>query len=217
MSRALGDIAKVAPAVIRTMDFDQHDKIVSQALSISKITRNRNLKKSWSNFKAFKSGSSKNPASLFTIDNNQIFGALVDKDHGTEHYKEWITNASSGQTIVGALSAFRDVTNSQSAAKIIGSRNFTQATAQKLLAMRDMSELLLIDSLMQQNDRTSGGNIDDSTEVIYRDGTEYKTDKTAKNVPAGAPQFTVKRLHLVDNDCGLIERPGRVRQARISG
>ena len=35
VSRALGDIAQVAPAAIRTMDFDQHDKIVKEALSIS--------------------------------------------------------------------------------------------------------------------------------------------------------------------------------------
>ena len=76
--------------------------------------------------------------------------------------------------------------------------------------MRDMSEMLLIDSLMQQNDRTSGGNIHASTEVIYRDGSEFRTDKTGKNVPPGLPQVTVKRLHLVDNDCGLIEGPGSI-------
>jgi hypothetical protein len=208
VSRALGDIAQVAPAVIRTMDFDQHDKVVKEALSIGKITRNRSLSKSWSNFNAFKSGSSKNPASLFTIDNTQIFGALVAKDHGTATYKEWVTSAGSGQTNISAVSAYGKVTNAQSAAKIIGSRTFTQSAAQTLLAMRDMSEMLLIDTLMQQNDRTSGGNIAASTEVVYLDGTNYKTDKTAKNVPPGAPQFTVKRLHLVDNDCGLIEGPG---------
>jgi hypothetical protein len=73
-----------------------------------------------------------------------------------------------------------------------------------------MSEMLLIDTLMQQNDRTSGGNIDASTEVIYRDGAKFRTDKTGKNVPSGLPQFTVKRLHLVDNDCGLIEGPGAI-------
>jgi hypothetical protein len=210
VSRALGDIAQIAPAVIRTMDFDQHGKVVDQALSIVKVTRNGALRKSWSNFTAFKSGSSKSPASLFTIDNSQIFGALISKDHGTTPYKEWITDAGSSQTNIGAVSAFRDVTNPQSAAKIIGSQSFTQFTAQSLLAMRDMSEMLLIDTLMQQNDRTSGGNIVASTEVIYQDGSEFKTDKTAKNVPTGLPQFTVKRLHLVDNDCGLIEGPGGI-------
>jgi hypothetical protein len=74
--------------------------------------------------------------------------------------------------------------------------------------MQDMSEMLLIDTLMQQNDRTSGGNIQASIEVIYRDGSEYKTAKSGKNVPPSQPQFTVKRLHLVDNDCGLIEGRG---------
>jgi hypothetical protein len=77
-----------------------------------------------------------------------------------------------------------------------------------LFAMRDMGEMLLIDTLMQQNDRTSGGNIDASTEVVYQDGSEFKTDKSGKNLSPGLPQFTVKRLHLVDNDCGLIEGPG---------
>jgi hypothetical protein len=210
VSRALGDIAQVAPAVIRTMDFDQHDKVVRQALSISKVARNRNLRKSWSNFTGYRSGSSKNPASLFTVDNTQIFGALIAKDHNTAPYREWVTSSGSGQTNIGAVSAYRDVTNSQPAAKIIGTRNFTQAAAQRLLAMRDMSEMLLIDTLMQQNDRTSGGNIDFSTEVVYQDGSDYKTGKSGKTVPTGMPQFTVKRLHLVDNDCGLIEGPRKV-------
>jgi hypothetical protein len=210
VSRALGDIAQVAPAVIRTIDFGQHDKIVRQALSISKVTRNHSLRKSWRNFAAYRSGSSRNPASLFTVDNSQIFGALIAKDHNTAHYREWVTSSRSGQTVISALSAYRDVTNSRPAAKIIGSRNFTQATAQRLLAMRDMSEMLLIDTLMQQNDRTSGGNIDFSAKVVYRDGSDYKTAKSAKTVPAGMPQFTVKRLHLVDNDCGLIEGPGKI-------
>jgi hypothetical protein len=208
VSRALGDIARIPPAVIRTMDFDQHGKIVNQALSMAKVTRNRALTKSWSNFTAYKSGSSKNPSSLFTIDNSQIFGALISKDHGTTPYKEWITDARSGQTNISAVSAYRDVTNPQSAAKIVGSRSFTQSAAQSLIAMRDMSEMILIDTLMQQNDRFSGGNIDASTEVIYRDGSEFKTDKSGKDVPPGLPQFTVKRLHLVDNDCGLIAGPG---------
>ena len=210
VSRALGDIAQVAPAVIRTMDFDQHDKIVRQALSISKIARNRSLRKSWSNFTGYRSGSSRNPASLFTIDNIQVFGALVAKDHDTAPYREWVTSSGSGQTNIGAVSAYRDVTNTQPAAKIIGSRNFTQATAQRLLAMRDMSEMLLIDTLMQQNDRTSGGNIAFSTEVVYLDGGNFKTGKSDKKVPPGAPHFAVKRLHLVDNDCGLIEGPGKI-------
>jgi len=208
VSRALGDIAQIAPAVIRTMDFDQHGKIVNQALSIAIVARNRALKKSWTNFTAYKSGSGTNPESLFTVDNTQIFGALIAKDHGTTPYKEWITDTGSSQTNVGAVSSYKDVANPQPAAKIIGSRSFNQATAQRLLAMRDMTEMLLIDSLMQQNDRTSGGNIDASTEVVYQDGSEFRTDKTGKNVPPGQPQFSVKRLHLVDNDCGLIEGPG---------
>jgi hypothetical protein len=208
VSRVLGDITQIAPAVIRTMDFDQHGKVVSQALSMTKVNLNRALKKSWSNFTAYNSGSSSNPESLFTIDNSQIFGALIAKEHGTTPYQEWITDKSSGQTNINALSAFRDVTNPQSATNIIGSRSFTQSTAQHLLAMQDMSEMLLIDTLMQQNDRTSGGNIQASIEVIYRDGSEYKTAKSGKNVPPSQPQFTVKRLHLVDNDCGLIEGRG---------
>lgn len=217
VSRALGDIARIAPAVIRTMDFDQHGRVVNQALSMTKVNLNRALKKSWSNFTAYNSGSSSNPESLFTIDNSEIFGAFISKDHGTAPYQEWITDTSSGQTNVNSLSAFRNVTNPQSVANIIGSRSFTQATAQSLLAMRDMSEMLLIDTLMQQNDRTSGGNIQASIEVIYRDGTEYKTDKTGQNVPPNLPQFSVKRLHLVDNDCGLIEGPGSfVKQGYLS-
>ncbi len=217
VSRALGDITQIAPAVIRTMDFDQHGRVVNQALSMTKVNQNRSLRKSWSNFAAYNSGSSSNPESLFTIDNSQIFGALIFKDHGTAPYQEWITGKTSGQSNISALSAFRNVANPQSALDIIGSRSFTQSTAQTLMAMRDMGEMILIDTLMQQNDRTSGGNIQASTEVIYRDGSEYKTSKSGKTVPPGLPQFTVKRVHLVDNDCGLIEGPGSfIKQGYLS-
>jgi hypothetical protein len=53
--------------------------------------------------------------------------------------------------------------------------------------------MILIDTLMRQSDRTSGGNISASAEVIYRDGADYKTRKSVKNVAADLPQFTVQR------------------------
>jgi hypothetical protein len=90
---------------------------------------------------------------------------------------------------------------------IIGSSDFTQANVQALVGMRDMSEMILLDYLMAQSDRFSGGNISDYDFVYAIEGDHITETRQSKNATAAsndAHQVIVKRLTLVDNDAGLL-------------
>jgi hypothetical protein len=89
---------------------------------------------------------------------------------------------------------------------ILGSRGFTQANVQALVAMRDMSEMILLDYLMAQSDRLTGGNISDYPTIYYQDQGQINHTRKAGKVPAGATVITVKKLIIVDTDAGLLNQ-----------
>src|SRR5206468_3124896 len=80
------------------------------------------------------------------------------------------------------------------------------ANVQALVAMRDMSEMILLDYLLAQSDRLTGGNISDYPSIYYRDGDKVKSVKASKasDIPAGAAQVAVKKLTIKDTDAGLL-------------
>ena len=96
--------------------------------------------------------------------------------------------------------------DSRPVATILGSSQFTPANVQALVGMRDMSELILLDYLLAQSDRLTGGNISDFNVVYYVDGNEVKYSRKADKVPPGATQVTVKKLTIVDTDAGLLNQ-----------
>jgi len=61
--------------------------------------------------------------------------------------------------------------------------------------MRDMSEMILLDYLLAQSDRLTGGNISDYSFTYYRDGDKVKSVKTSKanRCPGGAATKVVIR------------------------
>jgi hypothetical protein len=69
-----------------------------------------------------------------------------------------------------------------------------------------MSELILLDYLMAQSDRLTGGNISNYAFTYFLDGEKVKSTKASKaqDIPSGAPQVTVKKLTIKDTDAGLL-------------
>ena len=65
-------------------------------------------------------------------------------------------------TNLPAIRAFQNMADSRAAKAILGSAAFSQSTVQSLVSMRDMSEMILIDYLLSQSDRLSGGNMSDT-------------------------------------------------------
>ena len=201
VSRALGDICEIKPAVLRTMDIEEHKKIVRLA---SEMGVRGTIAKSWALFKQYYANpkGSEVARTLFTSDFTQIYGALLENTTGEESYSDWL-NAGSN---LGATRAFQRMADSRSAASIVGSKAFTQSNVQALVAMRDMSELILLDYLLAQSDRLTGGNISDYSFAYYLEDGKVKSTKASKasEIPPGAPRVLVKKLTIKDTDAGLL-------------
>ncbi len=201
VSRALGDICEIKPAVLRTMDIEQHKQVVRLA---GEMSARGTVAKSWNLFKKYyvNPKGSEVARALFTSDFTQIYGALLENTTGEEGYKEWLSVGTS----LASTRAFARMADSRPAKTILGSRDFTQSNVQALVAVRDMSEMILLDYLLAQSDRLTGGNISNYQFVYYKDGDEVKSVKAsnAEDIPPNAAKVTIKKLTIKDTDAGLL-------------
>ena len=201
VARALGDICEIKPAVLRTMDIEQHKKMVRLA---AELGAHGLVGQSWALFNHYYANppGSAVAQTLFTSDFQQIYGALLENTTGEENYTEWL-NAGSD---LSSTHAFRRMADSRPVEAILGSRDFSQSNVQALVGMRDMSEMILLDYLLAQSDRLTGGNISDYSFTYYRDGDKVKSVKTSKvtGIPAGVTKVVIKKLTIKDTDAGLL-------------
>jgi hypothetical protein len=203
LSRVLGDICEIKPAVLRTMDIEQHKHIVRLA---SDMGIHGTVGKSWDLFNEYYANprASSVAQTLFTSDFTQIYGALIENTLGEENYAEWL-NAG---TNLSATQAFRRMADARPVKVILGSSQFSQENVQALVGMRDMSEMILIDYLMAQSDRLTGGNISDYNFVYFVDGGHVNGVNAHNDhgVPANVTKVTVKKLTIKDTDAGLLNQ-----------
>jgi hypothetical protein len=201
VSRVLGDICEIKPAVLRTMDIQQHKHIVKLAADMG---IHGTVRKSWDLFNKYYANprSSSVARTLFTSDFTQIYGALIENTSGEENYAEWLRVGAN----LSATQAFRRMADTRPIKAILGSTQFSQENVQALVAIRDMSEMVLIDYLMAQSDRLTGGNISDYEFIYFVDGGHVKGVNAHKgdDVPANVPKVTVKKLTIKDTDAGLL-------------
>ena len=201
VSRVLGDICDIEPAVLRTMDIEQHKRVVKMAADLG---IHGTVRKSWDLFNRYYAdprGSSV-ARTLFTNDFMQVYGGLEKNARGEEQYADWLRVGNN----LSSTRAFQNMADSRPVEAILGSRGFTQANVQALVAMRDMSEMILLDYLMAQSDRLTGGNISDYPTIYYQDQGKIQHTRKADKVPAGATAVTVKELIIVDTDAGLLNQ-----------
>ncbi|MGB8465387.1 MAG: peptidoglycan-binding domain-containing protein [Terrimicrobiaceae bacterium] len=203
VSRALGDICEIKPAVLRTMDIEQHKLIGRLA---SEMGVHGLVGMSWELFNKYYAKPKGSPVArtLFTSDFTQIYGALLENTTGEENYAEWLSVGSD----LSSVRAFRLMADSRPIELILGSHDFTQSNVQALVAMRDMSEMILLDYLLAQSDRLTGGNISNYIFTYYLDGEKVKSTKASKasDLPASVPKVTVKKLTIKDTDAGLLNQ-----------
>lgn len=201
VSRALGDICEIKPAILRTMDIEQHKKVVRLATDMGV---HGTIAKSWGLFKEYYANpkGSEVARTLFTSDFNQIYGALLENTTGEENYSEWLNVG----TDLSATRAFHRMADLRPVSAILGSKAFNQANVQALVAMRDMSEMILLDYLLAQSDRLTGGNISSYDFTYYLENGKVKSAKASKegDVPAGVTKVIVKKLTIKDTDAGLL-------------
>jgi hypothetical protein len=216
VSRILGRIANVPPAVLRTFDLQKHIALGRKALT--KTAPDSLIHKTWSSLMTQLTAPSKSSKRdlLFTDDFTQSFGALSLNPKNEAFYKEFF---NSGSNNVARAQNFRDknpiialLARNDDISKLVG-RSFTAENVQKMVQLKDAADLIVIDTLMNQQDRF--GNIHYFDTFYYLDTKELNPDGSAKlksskkltpqeSAQLGAVQ--VKEMILKDNDCGVAKQ-----------
>jgi hypothetical protein len=213
MSRMLGGIGNVPPTVLRTFDLKNHIALGHKALDQTKS--GTLIHQTWAGLMAqLTAGAAANRRDfLLTDDFAQSYGALSENPTKEEFYKEFFNggannvaraqNFRNANPIVGMLARNPDIST------LVG-RDFTTENVQKMVQLKDAADLIVIDTLMNQQDRF--GNIHDLQTYYYRDANDLNPDGSAKlkSSRSLAPEeaarvgaVQVKKMLLKDNDCGV--------------
>lgn len=236
LSRLMDGAAHVPSSVLRTMDLKEHVILDNVALQITTDT----IHDTWSAFahddqnpqQAHQGGLTPATASkLYTDDFDQIYGALLKQAGNEGKFREIDGGGGSDKTAI-----YKNIRTSNpyylavTTASNLGtslSRNFNFKTVQGLQHLKDMSSIIILDYLLNQQDRL--GNTHKLAYYEYlKDGhiqkdaaKEYDMDQLASttagfhNVPVATwpdkrPQkykdlgaVVIEELFLKDNDCGV--------------
>jgi hypothetical protein len=213
VSRMLGDIADVPPAVLRTFDLKNHISFGREALAETKS--GTLIHQTWAGLMSQLTAGSKGSRrdALLTDDFSQSYGALSENPTKEDFYKEFFNGGSNN---VARARNFRDnnpivamLARNADVSSLVG-RDFTAANVQKMVQLKDAADMIVLDTLMNQQDRF--GNIHYLKIYYYLDASDKNGDGGAKlkskksltaDEVAQLKAVEVKTLLLKDNDCGV--------------
>lgn len=216
LSRILGGVGNVPPSVLRTFDLQNH--VALGRIALSETASNSLIHQTWSSLigQLTEGSNASRRDLLLTDDFTQSYGALSVNPTNEQFYAEFFNGGANNvarainfrdrNPIVAMLARNTDIGT-------IVDRNFTAENLQKLIQLRDAANLIVVDTLMNQQDRF--GNTHYSETYYYRDPKDLEPNGTAKLkssanlTPVQAAQFgavKVKELLLKDNDCGVAKQ-----------
>lgn len=216
VSRALGDVANVPVAVVRTMDLERHIAIGESGLK--NLEKGSLIDQNWRTLLGrLRAGKNYSQADLlFTDAYDQSYGALLKNPKNEEFYKELFNGGTvREQTFKEKNLIYKALKNP----KFKVAREWNTANVQAMIQLRDVSEMILLDTILGQQDRF--GNVHYYNTYFYRvtgasGQVDVKSERDLKAVPAelqpGA--VLVKELLLKDNDCG-VAKENRVKAAKL--
>ena len=224
LSRSLGGIANVPPSVLRTFDLKTHIALGRTALA--ETPSNALIHQTWEALMVqLTAGSAASRRDLLLTDDfAQSYGALSVSPTGESFYTEFFNGSANNvarainfrdkNPIVAMLARNGDIST-------LVDRSFTVENMQKMVQLRDAANLIIIDTLMNQQDRF--GNIHYVETYYYRDANDRNPDGSAKlksdrnltpEVVAQLGAVQVKEMLLKDNDCG-VSKQNIARQAGL--
>ncbi|HVN89588.1 MAG TPA: hypothetical protein VMT61_07235 [Candidatus Binataceae bacterium] len=213
LSRILGGIGDVPPSVIRTYDLQNHIALGRKALA--ETPANQLIHQTWMSLMAqLTAGPNATRRDLLLTDDfKQSYGALSINPKKEEIYHEFFNGGANPQA---KATNFRDknpimalVAHNGDIDSLVG-REFNAANVQKMVQMQDVADMIVIDTLMSQQDRF--GNVAELEFFYYQDPKDLSADgskkvKVSKDKPddpqAAASAFQIKKMLLKDNDCGV--------------
>ncbi|MBW7961739.1 hypothetical protein [Bradyrhizobium sp. BR 10261] len=213
LSRMLGGITDVPPAVLRTFDLQNHITLGRAALA--ETPSSSLIHQTWASLMAqlTAGANGKRRDFLLTDDLTQSYGALSENPKHESFYKEFFNGGANN--VARALN-FRDknpvvqmLARHVDVSTLVG-RSFTTENVQKMVQLKDAADMIVLDTLMNQQDRF--GNIHYLTTYYYLDAADPEGDgspklKSSKDLTPeeagrlGAVQL--KKMLLKDNDCGV--------------
>ena len=201
LSKALGDILKVPTAVIRTLEVEKHLELVPLFLAMPKRSPGTEL--GWTSFEMLNQNG-RMDKSLYTVDRKQIYGVLM-KGGGTD----WAMKLDEMSKIM-QTSFYKKSVATAPMQNLFSSSDSDSTVRQETLLAADFADMVLLDTLLEQNDRYSGQNVDQYFE--YWNGQEYWSQKKYEKQKETALQSNQKwieplkltRLSIQDNDAGLL-------------
>jgi len=220
ISRILGDVLQVPPAVIRTMDLSKHKSIGDKALH--KVKAGSLLSQTWSGYMAnLKAGSQSSKRDLLmTSDFTQSYAALQLNPRREDRYSEMFfggKDTSERAVIFGNRSPIYALLKDHRDLRDLVNNNFNLANAQKVLQMEEVSELIIMDTILNQQDRF--GNVHFTTKYLYKDPNDAQNIKSESSMSPedirARGAVLVKSMMLKDNDCG-VTKTNVVKNAKLA-
>ena len=228
VSRIMGDLLKVPPVVLRTMDAETYKAVPQKGKKT--LSKGGVIAATWKKVIEQLSNptTDKRGPYLFTSDYQQTFGGLMKNAKGEADWTE-ISNDAGGEQLARGQAfmkeqVYLDLINPNLASKI-ASTTFDQNNVQRIRLMGDAADMLVMDFILRQEDRfnniayklevtgvtqNSQGAMDiksmdvkkaDVPEELAKTQLEFKTKYGVNGIP-------VRRIMLKDNDCGVaVEGP----------
>src|SRR5437773_2931375 len=192
VSRLLGHLVEVPPAIYRTMDVQEFNKVGSQAGT----TGHPDCTTAWANLRAMvKSDSPK----IVLPGGKLVFGSLAQNPRGEESSPEdyWTAGAIRGHSFYRVLSSKSPVAN-------ILKLNEAKCL-QDLALAQDMTRGVILDSIFRQVDRLGNISIAVLQHYVTKEGRVKWDDKLSDKDKGEAvsPIQPLKRIMYKDNDDGM--------------
>lgn len=228
VSRIMGDLLKVPPVVLRTMDVETYKAVPIKGKKT--LSKGGVIAATWKSVinQLNNPTTDKRGPYLFTDDYQQTFGGLMKNAKGEADWSEISNDAGGDQMARGKAfmqeQVYLDLINPNLTSAFVG-QNWDQNSAQRVRLMGDAADMLVLDFILRQEDRfnniaykleVSGlvknaqGMLDiksiavkkaDSAEELAKANLEFKNKYNADG-------FAIRRIMLKDNDCGVaVEGP----------
>ncbi|MNL04275.1 hypothetical protein D3C87_1248420 [compost metagenome] len=202
---------RVPPTVIRTMDKEVHRKFIDYALEITKKDDINASYKRWASPKTMADD-------VYDVTGTLVYGALSKNPTKEANYTVVYANGpyESGYPRLLAQPPFQKVADHRSVQTIAQTSDLS-VVIPTVVQMKDVSDMILLDVLLQQDDRP--GNISfiyswywlENGKIVTKK-SKTKTNKKSKEREPIIPKdemhmldkaYLVKEMLLKDNDCGV--------------
>ncbi len=213
MSRILGGVGNVPPSVIRTMDLERHILLGEKALTLLK--EESIIYKTWSRLLSdLKQGPAYSKKDLlFTDKFDQSYGALSKNPKKESFYSEFFNK---GEDRIAAFKERNALYKELKKSNLNVGRDWNPANVQRMVQLRDMADMILLDTILGQQDRF--GNVHSLKSYFYIHEGNVDSEKNLEDVPeaARAKAIQVNEMLLKDNECG-VAKEHRIKKADLLG